>query len=146
MRRILPLLIVLSLGFAPAPVYRGKDDTRTDLEKMQGSWVRVSYSSCGRWSPDGKTIIEFAGDHMTMSLNGKDEWVAEIDPKTNPKRIDQKGYSERVKSYQFMGVYRLDGDTLMIATRQGSSEEDRPMNFDRNALGVIIEHLERRRK
>ena len=41
MRRVVPLLIVLCLGFAPAPVYREKRDTHTDLEKMQGSWQLV---------------------------------------------------------------------------------------------------------
>lgn len=39
MRRVVPLLIVLCLGFAPAPVYRERRDTRTDLEKMRGEWI-----------------------------------------------------------------------------------------------------------
>ena len=37
MRRVVPLLIVLCLGFAPAPVYREKPGaSKGDLEKMQG--------------------------------------------------------------------------------------------------------------
>jgi hypothetical protein len=53
MRRVVPPLIVLCLGFAPAPVYRERPDARTDLEKLQGEWERVSCSTNG----DEETVV-----------------------------------------------------------------------------------------
>jgi hypothetical protein len=100
MRRVLPLIAVLLVGFAPVPFPKAsKDEGRTDLDKMRGGWVKVWYSSGGQKRHDGRVVIEFKDDHMTRSLNGADEWVARIDSKTNPRRIDLQGYSDRVERY-----------------------------------------------
>jgi uncharacterized protein (TIGR03067 family) len=147
MRSVLSLIAVLLVGFAPAPFPKKiKPVRRTDLEQLQGSWVRVSYSSCGRWVSDGETIVRFIGSHMMMCRGRTSEWVVKINPRTNPKHIDRKGFTDNVKDYQFVGLYRLDGDTLMLAECHGSSETDRPLTFDHGAPGVLIQILKRAKK
>jgi uncharacterized protein (TIGR03067 family) len=147
MRHVVPLIALLTMAFAPAPFPKAtKPDRRADLEKLQGSWVRVWYSSCGRWFSDGETIVEFAGNHMTMCRGDKSEWIVRIDPKKDPKHIDLKGLTDSVKDCQFVGVYRLDGDTLIIACCHGSTETDRPMNPDRGGAGIIVETLKPTKK
>src|SRR3954467_13960207 len=49
MRCILPLIVLLSLGFAPAPVPKAKPDTTVqDLKALQGTWHRSSMRVGGR--------------------------------------------------------------------------------------------------
>ncbi len=48
MRWILCLTMLVSLGFAPAPVYRPGKDSRSDLEKLQGTWQSTSCRCGGR--------------------------------------------------------------------------------------------------
>jgi uncharacterized protein (TIGR03067 family) len=146
MRYVVPLIAVLTMAFAPVPFPKTtKPDRRADLEKLRGSWVRVSYSSGGQRFSDGDTIVEFAGNCMTMCRGGKSEWVVRIDPKKNPKHINLKGVSDPVENCRFVGVYRLDGDTLIIACCHGSTETDRPMNFD-GGQGIIVQTLKRTKK
>src|SRR5262245_47137700 len=96
MRRVLPLLAVLSLAFAPVPPYRPKPDSgKEDLKKLQGTWERVRVTIGGRvYSEVGnETTIVIADDRMNYSVAGKptNEWVFTLDGKPKPPLFDRKG-------------------------------------------------------
>jgi hypothetical protein len=75
MRRALPPLIVLCLGFAPAPVYRGKPDaSKGVLERMQGEWALVRQTLNGKdLSPRvNKSTLEIAVEQVLKPRPGMD--------------------------------------------------------------------------
>src|SRR5262245_51375625 len=120
MRRVLPLLAVLLLGFAHAPVppYRPKPDTsKDDLRNLKGSWVLVSSTSGGKpWvMPQrlpGYTFHsddEWSGPAIT--------WAIKLDTQNRLKRIDGKLKRGDAPYDRFFGVYRLDADTLTVCLR-----------------------------
>ena len=124
MSRIVPLLIVLSLGFAPAPVYRQKPNTKTDLEKMQGVWERVSCST----NRDEETAV-YCGNRLSCFHKGGTSTQCDVvlDSSKEPRWIDRKDAD--VPDQKLLGIYKLDGDTLTCAWRMQYNAPDRPKEF-----------------
>ena len=63
MRRVLPLVAVLLMGFAPAPF--PKQHRKTDLKKMQGEWDMVFFGQRG-------VMVEKRGGFIVKVRFGKD--------------------------------------------------------------------------
>jgi uncharacterized protein (TIGR03067 family) len=141
MRRVLPLLIVLSLGFAPAPVYKAPKPVapKSDLERMQGKWVVVRQSRNGEdmaARPSNYTV-EIVGDRFRHFIGGRllAEWSIRLDATKRIKEIDRKKLGGEVVSgpTALLGIYRLDGDSLQIAYISGG--RGRPLDFDGKGRG-----------
>jgi uncharacterized protein (TIGR03067 family) len=137
MRRVVPLLIVLSLGFAPAPVYRERPDTRADLERMQGEWRMTRYVSDG-WSRPKKDFFPIGLDGVRLSGVSTPPVEVTLDAKANPKRIDMKVSSGRT----IEGIYRLEGDEVTICWESPrlapvAHTPRRPKDFEANP-GVVL--------
>lgn len=130
MRRVIPLLVVMSLGFAPAPVYRARPDKRTDLEKMQGAWVRVSLTIDGKRHEEavGSVVPTINGDTLSFAAPS-DKWRLTLDATKNPKRLESLQIVP-ANALGFMGIYKLEGDRLVVCWRSGKTEADRPTDFD----------------
>jgi uncharacterized protein (TIGR03067 family) len=140
MRRVLPLLILLNLGLAPAPVFRGKPETSKDeLKALQGEWECVRYSLKGAAfsSHGGGTTAVFSGARQSRLHEGTltARWVVVLDPSKEPKWMDLK--SENVPGQTLSGIYRLDGDTLIVAFRNKADATERPKDFRENPLMSI---------
>ena len=96
MRRLLPLLVMLPLGFAPAPLPRPKkpEPSKEHLQKLQGEWELTRLIISGRdRSERGKgTTIVIAADRMKQFVSGKltHEWVVTIDADKKPMVLDRK--------------------------------------------------------
>jgi uncharacterized protein (TIGR03067 family) len=121
MHRVLPLLGVLCLSFAPAP-------EPNDLQQLQGEWVPVSSVLEGGTvtiEPD-KDILVFKGRRLSFVSRGtaSARWTVILGPSRKPKTIDLRGDDP---TDSVLGIYRLEGDTLTICN--GNSDGARPADF-----------------
>ena len=119
MRMILLLLLpIVSLGFAPAPVFRERpNDPDAVLHRLQGGWRGVSYQHGGQ--------NQMVGTPFRVHLE-KDRWrffvgtpssqtnvySITLDTKANPMRIDW-----REGGSHLMGIFELTGDRLHYSFR-----------------------------
>jgi uncharacterized protein (TIGR03067 family) len=118
MRRVVPLLIVLSLGFAPAPVYRERLDTRTELEKIQGEWVLISRTCGGQSvSSEGLTLVVAEGECWYRRPDGANGVTMgfRLDTTVEPHAFSA-GFPFS-SGLHYRGFYVLTGDRLTLCTR-----------------------------
>ena len=142
MRRVVPLLIVLSLGFAPAPVYRGSPGwCAADLKAMQGEWVGVSMIQGGvdtvkpedrppGWRITGNVLTQVlastGGPQLTITLGGTQR--------------------HKTMDLEIAGVppgralYWLDGDTLKVALGRS-----RPTDFNGKGDNSTVMTMKRKK-
>lgn len=111
MRRVLPLLTVLSLAFAPAPPYRPKKDVT-----LAGAWIVVQDHAPGQptvkvtFLPAGKSIFE-DDSHKFRAEEGA--YIA--DSKRFPPQIDFLTPARKARGRPaLMGVYKMNGDILTL--------------------------------
>jgi uncharacterized protein (TIGR03067 family) len=115
--------LVLAIGAATGGDAKG-DDTKDELAKLKGTWVREL---------DGKTfILVFNGEHYALINEFAPEkttatGTVTIDPTKKPKRIDIKitdgtGTGEKLKGKTALCIYQLDGDTLKFCINRPGQE------------------------
>jgi uncharacterized protein (TIGR03067 family) len=118
MRRILSLLPLVSLAFAPAPLPR-PDPSKEDLKKMQGKWVLESRLYQGRPVAHVVATVEVQGDRWTY-VNATGDWRAPgkliLDATKVPRRLHWGPGMHR-------GVYEINGDTLIFVFTTGGSPD-----------------------
>jgi uncharacterized protein (TIGR03067 family) len=124
--KTLGMAVVLGLVLAAGAAIG--DDAKSDLAKLQGTWIGHL---------DGKTyVMNFNGEKFadifefaegTSTASG----TITIDPTKMPKHMDWKfaagtGRSEKLKGKTALTIYEVDGDTFkFLAGRKG----DRPEKF-----------------
>src|SRR5262245_11819701 len=137
MRRILPLLVLSSLAFAPAPFPRPQrrdNDPGVNEQRVQGEWKTVIMET---FTPDGQkqkhewpvTRVRIKGRHWT-SFNGDGQITAThyttLDTSTRPTSLDWynggQGNVQGKPSPDFVGVIRLSGDTMQVIYIHGPRE------------------------
>jgi len=106
----------------PAPRLGG------DYARLEGTWV-VTYNEAYGWPLPERNGALFVinGDRIKRSTDAGDQRFS-LDESATPKRIDF--YDEQQAA--ILGIYRLDGDELVICTNGGAGEV-RPSRF-RTAL------------
>ena len=130
MRRVVLLLTVLLMGFAPAPVYKPKPEGRTAIERLQGEWSRLSMSiNGGPLSDSGGVTLTVKGNLMGFG-SADDEWKVTIDAAKAPARIDFHRVKLSGNIDVLLGIYRLEADKLTICWCLSKEEGERPTNFD----------------
>jgi len=137
-RRVLPLLAMLLLGFAPAPFPR-QTKTKADWQALQGEWIRVSLTICGkkRFEAPGAIILTIRGDQIAFAGTDpgdkRDEWKFKLDISKGQKRIDFRSVipADQIPNTNVMlGIYRIEENILTICSHVGKETTDRPLNFD----------------
>ena len=124
MRRVLPLFpLLMSLAFAPAPVYRPKPD---DLKAIQGEWELHKWLDNGREAT--ATDLRKEGVNAAIKVEG-DQWTYSIWLPTGDGSLEERGTFpvrkvDQMKSPKqivlgcdygdLVCIYRLDGDALTI--------------------------------
>ena len=130
MRQALLLLLTLIATAAPLPAPR--DRTKGDLKAMEGEWEAV-YAPAGSmaatqprgpWKGERRGIrLVISGDRLTHyqveSVVGM--FTIKLDASRKPRWIDatvhpprSEGWARRQYSDGWLGLYRLEGDTLTI--------------------------------
>lgn len=120
---ILGLALLVS---APIP----KDPPKKDAPSLFGEWVPESAVIGGKVDPPppGSTMTITTKGRLVMK-EGKDEPVEmdfTFDPKKDPPEIDFAEPRGGMGQKALKGIYKLDGDTLMICIAMGG---DRPTAF-----------------
>ena len=108
-------IFALSLMFV-IPGQGAQDDTKKELEKLQGRWAIATFN--GQDVPsDAQAFLVFTGDKYEQVNNGSvdERGTIKIDPKTKPMSIDLIITEGNDAGKTQPGVYELaDSTTLSI--------------------------------
>ena len=104
----------------------------TDQEKVQGEWVMVGLEVREESVPAGKlagTTLVIKKDKYTTVVKKKEYSVTfTLDPKQDPKHIDMMIPDDSGTPQLSKGVYKIEGDKLIICRGQAPGGE-RPRSF-----------------
>jgi hypothetical protein len=141
MRRILLVVAVLCIAFAPAPFPKpvSWDGNKKDLKKMQGKWLfpmpdllRTEYR-----------VVSIKDDLLSfVSVNPPQVWRMRFPRGGKPNRIDLHLVSPGANppfSSVLRGIYRIDGDKLAIGFSFSPDEKDRPVDFDKVHPSLLLQ-------
>jgi uncharacterized protein (TIGR03067 family) len=135
MRRVLLLIVVLTLAFAPAPFpkQRRPDDSQGDVQALQGKWADQLADSA---------FITISGGRMVYTSDYS--WKFTLNANATPRRIEAIGLGPRLAGKARRGIYRLEKDKLTICWRRGSvAKPDWPVSFDPAQKDVWVQVFQR---
>jgi uncharacterized protein (TIGR03067 family) len=108
------------------------DEPKTDLDRLQGTWVMASLEVDGKLVPEEKikgTTLTIKGDKYIVKVKDKTHEVSfKLDAKQNPRHMDMYFPDGKDAPKLAKGIYELKGDTLRICRAQPTGE-DRPRDF-----------------
>ena len=132
MKRLICVLVVL---VSPLILVAGDNDVRKELKALEGKWKAVALEAAGKSFPkdeipDFTFTIAADGKGTARSPKGEHHTTITVDPKKNPKTIDNFHDDGDEKGKKQYGIYKLEGDKFTVCiTRAGSAESDRPKEF-----------------
>jgi uncharacterized protein (TIGR03067 family) len=110
-------------------------DTKGELDKLQGEWTWVSgevKGVKGDKDKNAKQKLVIKGDQWILTVpQGETQWTIKIDASKDPKWIDITRNDK--KEIEFQGIYKLEGDTLSVCRIITASKRDRPKEFKTTA-------------
>jgi uncharacterized protein (TIGR03067 family) len=116
MGRILLLLAILMIGFAPAPLPSPGRNTCADLAALRGEWERVSIVLSGKVGhvKPGQVTAIFKDNQLSFLSDGivTARWTVVLDATQKPKAMDLRG--DKPKNV-LLGIYRREGDVLTFS-------------------------------
>jgi uncharacterized protein (TIGR03067 family) len=126
MRRVSLLLVgVVFAGVAFA------EDSKKDLDKLQGTWVRSQIVRNGKEVPADEfknAKLTLKGDKYTLDENNeKRTGTFKLDASKTPKTLDIISDSGPNKGKTLKGIYKIDGDTFTYCV--AGPDKDRPTEF-----------------
>jgi len=102
--------------------------TKTDLEKLQGTWNIVTLEMEGQKYPPGGSQITIKGDRfISLNMGAEYEGTVSVDAGKTPRAFDLNFDKGPEKGNQSLGIYELDGDTWKICL--GLTGKSRPTQF-----------------
>jgi uncharacterized protein (TIGR03067 family) len=125
------------------------DDVRKELKALQGKWKTVAVEAVGKpfpkdGIPDFTFIIGANGKSTGQTPQGEYQATITVDPKKNPKTIDNLHESGTEKGKKQYGIYKLEGDKFTVClTRPGVAERDRPKDFTTKDTANVVFVFER---
>jgi uncharacterized protein (TIGR03067 family) len=151
-RRTIGVLVVLA---APLLLAADTDVVGKELKALQGKWKTVAVEAQGKPFPrDGIpafTFVVAAGGKATgQTPQGEFRFTMTVDPRKDPKTIENLHASGEQKGKKQSGVYKLEGDKFTVCmTRPGSAEGDRPKDFttkDTTNVLFVFERVKEEKK
>jgi uncharacterized protein (TIGR03067 family) len=144
MRRVVPPLFVLCLGFAPAPVYR--EPPKATRGEFRGTWRQVSIEFEGTDQTAANEphrlhwVVE--ADKITIFSKGKQNrgsWSYRLDASGTPATLDLTPSGGQTMP----AILRVEGGRLTVLL-QNFPKNGRPKDFgDRSKPGVGRHVMER---
>jgi uncharacterized protein (TIGR03067 family) len=133
--RLCALLVVFAAVGWTLTAAEPSDEARKDLEKLQGTWLRVSGETDGKAVPEAtlkEQKLTIKGDKYTL-VTGKEtrEGTIKLDPAKSPRAIDLMPTEGPNKGKTLQGIYELDGDTFKYCLALPG--KDRPTKFTSEA-------------
>jgi uncharacterized protein (TIGR03067 family) len=143
MQRIICVLIVLT---TPLLLTAGNDDdVRKELKALEGKWKMVAGEVAGKPFPkDGvpafTLVIAADGKSTGQTPQAEFQFTMTVNPKKNPKTIDNLHESGDQKGKKQYGIYKLEGDKFTVCmTPPGAAQSDRPKDFTtKDATNVVF--------
>jgi uncharacterized protein (TIGR03067 family) len=125
MRRIALVVVALFAGF----VFAGEG--KTDLDKIQGTWVRASVERDGKPASADElknTRLTLKGDKYTLD-DGKEKRTGtfKLDATKTPKTLDIIADSGPNKGKTLKAIYKIEDDTFTYCV--AGPDKDRPTEF-----------------
>jgi uncharacterized protein (TIGR03067 family) len=146
MHRFFGVLCVLT---TPLLLNAGNDDVRKELKALEGTWKTVGLQARGRAFPKA-LVFDFTfiigADGKSIGRMGKSEYQAKVsvDPKKNPKTINNVHETGEHKGKTQYGIYKQEGEKWIVSmTPPGAAESDRPKSFDTKDTRNVVFIFER---
>jgi len=127
----------------------GGDPAKTDLDKLQGTWVLVSMQTEGHdvaaedfkdWTAvyEQNRVTLRAGDRVRR------RGIVTLDPSRKPKAINTWDQDGPYDDQTVPGIYELEGDTLKLCVARPGQE--RPNEFTTNSGTAFLVCVYKRHK
>ena len=150
MRRIICVLVVLTTPLLLTA--RPDDDASRELAALQGKWKTVAVEALGKPFTQDKIpaftfIVGAEGKSFGQTPQGDFRFTMTVDPRKNPKTIENLHETGAEKGKRQYGIYKLEGDRFTVCmTRAGAAEADRPKNFATKDTSNVVFVFERVRE
>jgi uncharacterized protein (TIGR03067 family) len=147
MQRIICVLVVLTTPLLLAADAGG--DVRKELKALQGKWKTVAMEAAGQSSPKDEIpafTFVVAADGKSTGQTPQEEFrfTITVNPRNNPKTIENLHESGEQKGKKQYGIYKLEGDKFTVCmTLPGSAEKDRPKDFTTKDTTNVVFVFER---
>ena len=158
LRLVMLMAAGLAVGLAPGAEGPKENQAAKDLQQFQGTWTLESVEVNGM-KIDAETLKK-AGheitlivkeDKVTLKLKRDDvEGTLKLDPTKRPKAYDTKGTDPEGQTHEAVGIYKFEGDELVIALTVGEGKDlPRPTEFKPSTIAgkrqmVVVVHLKRK--
>ena len=120
--------------------------SRDDLAKLQGCWVRVlGENDARRSTAPANWTATYDGDRLTLESNGEHyrTGLVTLDAARTPKAMDLDGPN---KDAVFPGIYEFDGDKLKVCFAHPGEKRPTEFKADGTTGGGFIFYVYERRK
>ena len=131
-------IFALSLMFV-MPGQSAQDDTKKELEKLQGRWAIATFN--GQDVPaEAQAFLVFTGDKYEQWNNGSvdERGTIKIDPKTKPMSIDLIIAEGNDAGKTQPGVYELTDSTTLSIGLTAPGNTTRPSAVANAELQVLL--------
>jgi uncharacterized protein (TIGR03067 family) len=131
-------ILALSLMFA-VPSQSSQDDTKKELERLQGKWAIVTFN--GQDLPsEAQLFLVFNGDKYEQWNNGSvdERGTIKIDPRTKPMSIDLIITEGNDAGKTQPGVYELTDSTSLSIGLAVPGNTTRPSAIANAELQVLL--------
>jgi uncharacterized protein (TIGR03067 family) len=126
-----------------------EDAAKKELTRLQGIWLVHKQLSRGADFPpkkDSKLMIEGATAKAYEEGKLVQTLTIRVDPSKKPTEIDLRFRDKKDEERVVPGIYKLEGDSLTIATGFGREDrQTRPKSFE-DKTGLFILILKREKK
>ena len=149
------ILFIVASGVPQAPakaddgkVAEARKLAKADLNKMQGTWLRVKMEVEGKdFELEGKWTATYEQDVLTLSQDGKPYLsgsIVTLDPSSSPKAMNTWNKEGTDKDKTWSGIYHIDGDTMKVCFSPPG--KDRPNEFTtKNGPGYLYTEYKRQK-
>jgi uncharacterized protein (TIGR03067 family) len=125
-------LLALALAAWLVAVGQAREDTKKDLDRVQGTWTFTAHEVDGQAQPAEQLkemTITFAGDKFTVKRGDQvvQAGTNKFDATKKPKTVDATVTEGDQKGTTMLGIYELKGDTIRFCF--DPKGEKRPTEF-----------------